>query len=196
MKNLTGGDRITARPLYGAPVSFAPTHTSLMVTNFLPKVSGNDPAAWRRIRVIPFNVVIPEADRDERLGETLELAADAILSWAVDGWRRYDDDGLPTPAAVLAATDDYQRDSDAVARFLADDAVVCDGHGDVGSADLYRAFVDWLRDQGEAVEMTQKTFTAAMETHGYSKSRTKTGVRWRGLSLVPQDSDGSSWSRS
>ena len=50
MKNLTGGDPITARPLYGAPVTFAPSHTALMVSNFLPRVAGDDPAAWRRIR--------------------------------------------------------------------------------------------------------------------------------------------------
>jgi putative DNA primase/helicase len=51
MKNLTGGDPITARPLYGKPVTFNPSHTSLMVTNYLPKVAGDDPAAWRRLRV-------------------------------------------------------------------------------------------------------------------------------------------------
>jgi putative DNA primase/helicase len=38
-------------------VSFERSHTALFITNHLPKVSGDDPAVWRRIRVIPFDVV-------------------------------------------------------------------------------------------------------------------------------------------
>ena len=49
MKNLTGGDPITARALHKMPVTFEPSHTALMVTNFLPKVKGNDPALWRSL---------------------------------------------------------------------------------------------------------------------------------------------------
>ncbi|MCW2790409.1 MAG: bacteriophage protein, partial [Aeromicrobium sp.] len=124
MKNLTGGDPITARPLYGKPVTFNPSHTSLMVTNYLPKVAGDDPAAWRRLRVIPFDVVIPEDQRDGRLGEQLELECDAILSWAVEGYRQYEQRGMDAPEAVKAATDGYMRDSDAVARFIADCCLV------------------------------------------------------------------------
>lgn len=59
MKNLTGGDPVTARGLHRDPITFTPTHTPLMVTNWLPKVAGNDPAVWRRMRVVPFDVTIP-----------------------------------------------------------------------------------------------------------------------------------------
>ena len=92
-KQLTGGDPITARPLYGHPVTFRPTHTPLMVTNFLPKIDGTDPAAWRRIRVVPFDVTVPPEERDPELGAKLEAEADAIMTWALEGWADYQVNG-------------------------------------------------------------------------------------------------------
>ena len=111
MKRLTGGDPITARHLYREPVTWTPSHQLLYVTNRLPAVKGNDPAVWRRIRVIPFNVVIPASERDPELSERLTLHADAILSWAVAGWQDYRAGGMREPASVLTATEEYQADS-------------------------------------------------------------------------------------
>jgi len=54
MKRLTGGDPITARHMRQNFVTFTPSHTAILVTNHLPKVSGDDPAIWRRLRVVPF----------------------------------------------------------------------------------------------------------------------------------------------
>ena len=163
MKNLTGGDPITARALHRNPVTFEPSHTALMVTNHLPKVAGDDPAAWRRIRVIPFDVVVPEPDRDPRLGERLELEADAILSWAIDGYRQYAAGGMATPLAVRAATDTYAQESDAVARFLAD----CTDKGPfVAVGELHDAWMQWATDDGTE-PLGKRQFGQAMDRHGY-----------------------------
>jgi len=189
MKNLTGGDPITARPLYGKPVTFPPSHTSLMVTNYLPKVAGDDPAAWRRIRVVPFDVVIPEAERDGRLGQQLELEADAILSWAIAGWSDHSERGMDAPAAVKAATDDYLKASDAIARFIEDCCLV----GPLSFtplADLFYRWGKWVVDDG-AEPVSKKAFTTALDRHGYPTSRGAKGVRGvRRLSLLAEDGDG------
>ena len=79
MKRLTGGDRIRARRMRQDFVEFQPSHTAILVTNHLPKVSGDDPAIWRRLRVIPFTVVIPEQQRDPALAARLE--AHTGLCW-------------------------------------------------------------------------------------------------------------------
>ena len=100
MKRLTGGDAIRARRMRQDFIEFAPSHTALLITNHLPKVSGDDAAIWRRLRVVPFDVVIPESEQDGTLGEQLELEADAILAWAVAGYRDYvARGGLDEPAA-------------------------------------------------------------------------------------------------
>ena len=165
MKNLTGGDPVTARPLYGKPVTFPPSHTSLMVTNFLPKVAGDDPAVWRRIRVVPFDVVVPVEDRDPLLGERLELAADAILTWAVQGYQQYAQMGLAEPDAVLQATNDYQHASDAVARFITQCCYVSP-YAFAITSDLFARWTSWAAEEG-AEPLSVKKFAEALDGHGY-----------------------------
>lgn len=165
MKNLTGGDPITARPLYGRPVTFPPSHTSLMVTNYLPKVSGDDPAVWRRIRVIPFDHVVPPEDRDVHLPERLELAADAILTWAVRGYRQYTQTGLAEPDAVLQATGDYRTASDAVARFIAECCYVSP-HARALTGELFDRWSRWAIQDG-AEPLSARKFGEALDGHGH-----------------------------
>jgi putative DNA primase/helicase len=189
MKNLTGGDPITARPLYGKPVTFNPSHTSLMVTNYLPKVAGDDPAAWRRLRVIPFDVVIPPNERDGRLGEQLELEADAILTWAVEGYRQYNERGMDAPEAVKAATDGYMRDSDAVARFIADCCMV-NPHAYASIEDLFARWSKWASEDG-AEPLSKRAFGDALTTHGYENTRRGGRSVRPGIGLMAdEDSEG------
>lgn len=166
MKNLTGGDPVTARPLYGSPVTFDPSHTVLMVTNHLPTVAGDDPAIWRRIRVVPFDVLIPEHARDPRLGEQLELEADAILAWAVEGYRHYQERGMDAPAAVQAATARYQHDSDAVAQFI-DARCVINAAVSSSTTQLHNEFLAWARNEGIDGEMGRKQFGQALDHRGF-----------------------------
>ncbi|BCT76928.1 phage protein [Sinomonas cyclohexanicum] len=141
MKRLTGGDTLTARRLYQEPVTWAPTHQLVYVTNHLPQVKGNDPAVWRRLRIVPFDVVIPDSEKDGKLPERLQLAADAILTWAIEGWFDYEDrGGMDEPENVLNATDKYQTESDAVKRFTNDqDECVLNPHVHAGTRDLHMA---------------------------------------------------------
>ncbi|MBX4298583.1 hypothetical protein K4H04_22770, partial [Mycobacterium tuberculosis] len=90
------------------------SHTPLLITNHLPRVPGDDTAIWRRIRVVPFEVVIPADEQDRELDARLQLEADSILSWAVAGWSDYQRIGLSQPDAVLAATSNYREDSDTI----------------------------------------------------------------------------------
>ncbi|WP_234336632.1 DNA primase family protein, partial [Streptomyces graminis] len=81
MKRLTGGDPIEANLMHKNPITFDPSHALVMLTNHLPAVSGDDPAVWRRILVVPFDVVIPPEDRDGGLPDRLKKAAPAVLAW-------------------------------------------------------------------------------------------------------------------
>lgn len=167
MKNLTGGDPITARPMYGSPITFEPSHTSLMVTNFLPQVKGSDSALWRRIRVIPFDVVIPEEQRDSKLPEKLKLQADAILTWAAIGWQSYDTDGLATPAAVTDRTNDYQHDSDAHVQFIEQYLTITSDHSDkVTRADIWSAWLEFVSAGGAETKGKPAELYDTLVKHG------------------------------
>lgn len=183
VKRLTGGDRIRARRMRMDFVEFQPSHTAALVTNYLPKVSGDDTAIWARIRVIPFDVVIPAPDRDPHLGEKLEIEADGILAWAVQGWREYQAQGLAEPAAVVTATDAYQADSDAIGRFLTE-CSIANPHMFVSVGDLYERWARWSAEDGTET-VGKKAFGEAMDKRGYPVHRGTGGTRVRrGIGLL------------
>ena len=47
---MTGGDRISCRPLYGNLFEYVPEFKLWLETNDLPTISGMDEAIWRRIK--------------------------------------------------------------------------------------------------------------------------------------------------
>lgn len=186
MKRLTGGDVIKARYMHRDLVEFTPSHTAFLVTNHLPKVSGDDPAVWRRLRVIPFDVVVPADDRDSHLDEKLQAEADAVLGWAIAGWNDYQARGgrLDEPPQVLAATGAYQRDSDAVARFIDEECVTSSPVVKATTADLFNAWERWRNADG-AEQISQKAFGQTLDKRGYPAGKPSNGKRWRcGIALA------------
>jgi putative DNA primase/helicase len=177
MKRLTGGDRIKARHMHKDFVEFTPSHLPILVTNHLPQVSGDDPAIWARILVVPFNVVIPEAERDTELSAKLRLEADGILTWAVDGLHDYLDSGLAAPESVRVATDAYQRRQDAVGRFItACCTTVPNAHST--TSELHEKWKCWAEAEGCEL-LGRGLFSEALDRHGYPASKAVHGKRWR-----------------
>jgi putative DNA primase/helicase len=181
MKRLTGGDAIRARRMRQDFVEFEPSHSVTLVTNHLPKVSGDDPAIWRRLRVVPFGVVIPEVDRDPQLSRRLEHDADAILSWALAGYRDYQVNGLGQPEAVRAATDAYRVSSDTLSRFVGEECSL-DANAHVGARELFGAWTTWCANAGEPAG-GEREFIRAMEGRGHQKRSSNAGRRLAGLCL-------------
>nr|WP_296774277.1 DNA primase family protein [Rhodococcus sp. (in: high G+C Gram-positive bacteria)] len=165
VKRLVGGDKIKARRMRRDFVEFEPSHTPFLVTNHLPKVRGDDPALWARLRVVPFDVIIPEAERISDLPEQLELAADAILMWSIAGRHDYDArNGLDAPEAVLAATRDYQRAEDAVQQFL-EQVPEQDSSGRALFSAMYARWVNWAERQSQP-PLAKGEFRKALESRG------------------------------
>lgn len=188
MKRLTGGDELTARKLYSPPVSWHPSHQLVYVTNALPTVKGNDPAVWRRIRVVPFDVVVPPERRDPALPETLALHADAVLSWVIAGHYDYEDNGgMREPASVVAATGDYQADSDAVARFVADE---CETNPNVYATtrELFGRWQAWAARNG-VEKLSEKAFSSELNRLGFQGRRTRIGKVRDGLKPIPDQAE-------
>jgi putative DNA primase/helicase len=179
MKRLTGGDPIRARRMRQDFIQFTPSHLAVLVTNHLPLVSGDSKAVWDRLRVVPFNVSVRgTVDDDKHLSEKLRLDADAILSWAVAGWADYQErGGMADPAAVRVATDEYQRDSDAIARFIADECLTGSPVNKATTKQLFDSWDHW-REYDGAAAMSQKAFGQALDNKGYPATKSN-GSRWR-----------------
>lgn len=189
VKRLTGGDRIRARRMRRDFVEFAPSHTPALVTNHLPKVSGDDPAIWARLRVVPFEVVIPKSEQDPGLGEKLELDADAVLCWAIQGWSDYQRESLAEPAAVIAATDAYHADADALGRFI-NECCVTAPTVSVHAGQLFDAWARWATEDGTEPG-SKKAFGTALDARGFAANKGAGGVRFRrGIALITDTESG------
>ncbi|MFE7803318.1 phage/plasmid primase, P4 family [Streptomyces sp. NPDC057430] len=185
MKRLVGGDQIEANLMHKNPITFEPSHTLIMMTNHLPAVSGDDPAVWRRILVVPFDVVIPPEERDGDLPGRLKAASSAVLTWVHQGWKDYQDQGLNPPAAVRARTEAYQADSDALGRFLSERTIET-AHGYVRARELYSAWSSWCHDTGIKAEEvgSEVAFAASMKARGFEKKQRNIGAVWLGMVLA------------
>src|SRR5699024_9102861 len=147
MKSLTGGDEITAKLMGQNFVSFMPSHSFFLQTNDLPAMDANAKAAWARVRVVPFDVSF-EGREDHSLEERLETELAGVLSWAVEGLRQYQQNGLDEPDAVKASTDAYRSDNDALSRFI-DDQCVLNPAASVTTAKITEMYNQWAAVNGE-----------------------------------------------
>lgn len=179
VKRLTGGDPIKARRMREDFWSFRPSHTFAMLTNHKPAVSGTDEGIWRRLRLIPWGVVIPESQRDEELGDKLSLELDYVLTWLVRGCIDWRAEGLAEPKQVTDATSGYRAESDAIGRFLGERTMP---QGQIRSSELYQAYAKWCADEG-AEPVTQTAFSVELAKRGYAKKSAATGNFWTGLGL-------------
>jgi putative DNA primase/helicase len=73
IKMMTSGiEKIVARFLYGNEFEFFPIFKIFMATNHKPVIRGTDNGIWRRIKIIPFNVIFEKERRDKELIFKLE----------------------------------------------------------------------------------------------------------------------------
>ena len=184
LKRLTGGDTIKARFMRQDFFSFKPSHLLLMATNHLPTIDDTTEAVWRRVRVIPFDVQIPDHERDESLGDRLESEADAVLSWVIEGWSDYRDrGGLDEPDAVCVATDRYRSDADVVGRFIDAECHTGGAQSAATTKVLYERFQRWAANEG-CDELSKVAFGRALTDKGYpvdqgTHDRLRRGIRLR-----------------
>jgi putative DNA primase/helicase len=157
VKTLTGQDTVTARHLYSEHFEFQPAFKLWLAANHRPTIRGDDYAIWRRIRLVPFAVQIPEHERDKELPETLLAEAAGILAWLVRGCLSWQRDGLGEPEAVRTATQEYRDEQDIIAEFL-DDACVLEPQASETAGRLYGAYRQWAESAGHRGVMTKTKF--------------------------------------
>lgn len=189
IKDLTGGDMISARQLYSDPIQFKPTHTLWLSTNHKPLIKGTDTGIWRRIKLVPFTRAIPENEQDKKLLENLKEEQSGILNWIIDGAMKYAEHGLVDPKQVREATDEYRYELDRAAQFI-DECCSVDVHFTVPKQQLYNAYVEWVTNAG-AYERPEKRkhFADKLVTKNFLPDKSNGVSIWRGLKLKGDNAD-------
>ena len=181
IKNMTGGDPMTARFMRQDFFDFLPTHKLIIAGNHAPSLRIVDEAIRSRLKVVPFTVTIPKAERDPELTEKLKLGYPAILRWMIEGCLAWKGHGLGDPDAVRVATDDYFHAQDAVAHWL-DDRTDRRQMARTRSGTMFEDWKTWADERGIDVGST-KAFVQALKERGWTHKPTKIGGVFKDLVL-------------
>lgn len=180
IKQLTGGDKVTARFLYGKEFEFEPEFKLWISTNHKPIIRGRDDGIWRRIHLIPFTVQIPKDKVDKNLKYKLKKELVGILDWAVVGCLLWQKEGLEKPDKVKAAVKEYQSEMDVVSAFL-ENCTRKVAHKDTKAIELYHAYAQWA-DENNEYKMSSSKFGKELSLR-FEKIRMNYGVVYKGVEL-------------
>jgi putative DNA primase/helicase len=188
IKTLTGGDPISARFMRQDFFEFIPQFKLLIAGNHKPGLRSVNEAMRRRFHLIPFNVTIPEAERDLHLADKLRLEWPGILDWAIKGCVAWHRDGLNPPAAVRDATAAYLQNEDHVARWIDDCCQL--GEREIAKTQvLYKSYGTWC-DANNEKPLSSKEFSPELDRKGYMVEHTMYGNIRHGISVRSEAHEG------
>ena len=186
IKQLTGGDEISARYMGKDFFNFEPTFKLLISGNYKPAMRP-DTAMQRRFQLIPFETVIPEGERDNNLGDKLELEWPGILGWMIEGTTKWRQHGLRPPAAVLDATHVYmtEESENAISTWLTEN---CDrtSNAQTKLGDLYVDYRQFALAAGEEKTFSREQFGKELRSCNFKVERIHAGRFVFGLALRPK----------
>ena len=186
LKLASGSDRLKGRFMHQDFFEFDPTHKFVLQTNHKPEVKGTDYGIWRRLLLLPFEVIFGDAAavkagdasrlKDKDLPDKLSCELDGILTWMVRGCTQWRDIGLAEPKTVVAATEGYREEQDRIGQFF-DENYVYDSKKTIEQASVYQTYKTWTQESGyyplgknkfqkQFLKMTKGRVTAARSTTG------------------------------
>jgi hypothetical protein len=183
IKALTGGDPITARFMRQDFFTYEPQFTLVIAGNTKPSLRGVGEAIRRRFFLIPFNVIIPAAERDKGLAEKLKAEWPAILRWAIEGCLAWQQEGLKPPAGVTAATDDYLAGEDIIGQWIGDCCEEGYGHS-AARDDLYASWCEWS-ERNRGPRHSSRAFYRILDERGFEQRKSDGNRLFDGLKLRP-----------
>lgn len=184
VKSITGGDTMVARRLYQETFEFNPTHKIFLATNHLPTIKGQEHGIWRRIKMMPFTVLISDDKRDPDLLQKLIQESEGILAWAVRGCLLWQKEGLEPPRASQLLKREYREDMDNLHDFLTEKCFIHDSVK-ITTKELYDAYQDFC-DTYHVSPVKQRTFGMMLRERGFRSWRTKQARGWLGLRLLAE----------
>lgn len=188
IKQLTGGDTITARFMRQDFFEFRPQFKLSIIGNHKPVLRNVDEAARRRFNIVPF--VRRPAHPDKTLEIKLQAEWPGILRWMIDGCLDWRKDGLVRPEVVASATAEYFSEQDSVHQWV-EECCNCGGRtcSDT-TAKLFKSWSDYAIANGEKPGTT-KWFSQTLLRLGCEPVRDAPGHRnkrgFLGIQVKPED---------
>lgn len=173
LKEYSGGDPLSARLLFGNPISFIPQWTMVVCCNELPPLPPMDGGVWRRVRVVHFGskfVDNPDPDdptqfkRDSTLKEKLPFFTEAFIWILVQYYKKYKIYGMTEPPDVTQVTRDYQEELDKFQGFINKCVMKSTVSGRILLKEAHIRYKVWMDECYEdEPKMNQSEFKKVME---------------------------------
>jgi putative DNA primase/helicase len=197
IKELTGGEKISARFMRQDFFEFTPQFKLIPSGNNKPGLRSVDLAIRRRIKLLPFEVTISIDEVDPFLVENLEKEWPGILAKMIEGCLQWQQDELDPPKIVTDATEEYLEAEDALGEWIRENFVE-DKASWISSSTLYAAWKAWAVENSEFPGSSVRFGKALSKRRGIVPERSATlergyrGLRWTsgynpGATVIPID---------
>lgn len=189
VKQLTGGDPVTCRALYGSPFTYVPNFLLMVAGNYKPAILSQDAGIWRRVKLVPFEAHFKRGSTaDTSLPEKLRAEAEGILAWAVRGSQEWYANGLGEPTSVMTATQDYRESEDRLQEWICARLMEEEGVRLAPMA-ARRDYKEWAEDAGLDRKEVLSGWALSVELEARKFKKDKRGGRWgfNGLRLMTDE---------
>lgn len=183
VKRMTGGEKLRCERKFEHGFDFKPTHKLWLLGNAEPRIDDDTNSIWFRLKYIPFNVTIPEGERDKTLRPTLlKDEGGAILAWLVEGCLKWQKEGLGEPDEVKEAVATYRASQDILHDYKEENFVV--GSTETAKVkDTYSNYLDWAKDNNFE-PLGKIKFNGRLKDMGFiNKPGNKNEQEWHGFRL-------------
>ena len=190
VKQITGGEPITARFLHEEFFEFKPEFKVFFTTNHKPIIKGLDEGIWRRVKLVPFNLKMEEKDKDKSLPDKLKEEMSGILNWCLEGCLEWQKQGLNEPDIVKMSSEKYRNEMDIIQPFI-EKHLEIDPKSKVLARDVYQKYTNFCWDEGEK-HLGNRAFYRMMHTKGFEKKMGKggnnyiLGIKMKGVTTNPE----------
>ena len=153
LKSYTGSDTITIDKKYKEPLSIKPTAKLIFGCNDITKFRDRSNGIYRRMVVLPMNVVIEEADKDYSILDKLANELPGVMNWALDGLRKLHNNGYNISETIdmKAIVEEHKRESNPTKIFIDDFCEVDTNERGAICKDVYDSYKLWAKENGYRV---------------------------------------------
>ena len=179
IKQLTGGDTLSARFLFKEYFSFKPNFKIVLTSNHAPRIYGRDHGIWRRLVVVTWGVTIPAEKQDRQLTTKLLKEASGILAWAVRGTQMWLREGLKDrPYSISEASELFKEEQDLIGQWLTE-CCKLQPNAFTASKHIYVSYTNWAQKHGYIL-LSQKALAMRLQARGMVHGK-QGDWGWRGL---------------
>ena len=182
LKDLTGGERVRADRKYEHETEFDPTEKLWLYGNHKPIVTDSTKAMWRRVRLIPFTVTIPDDEIDNTLRDKLSHELSAVLAWAVKGCIDWQLLGFDVPEAVKRATQSYREEEDILRDYI-EACLEVKPSGRTPKKSLWSNYKGWC-DENKLVPVSRARLSSLLVERGITDGKSGSVRYWAGIEII------------